>query len=54
MDAAMKDDRFAETQGYEIPKHNAHDIYLNDVRKTKPRIESRDAAGSRKRKENIS
>lgn len=26
----------AEAQGYEIPKRNAHDIYLNDVRKTKP------------------
>jgi hypothetical protein len=26
----------AEAQGYEIPKRSAHDIYLNDVRKTKP------------------
>ena len=26
----------AEAQGYEIPKRNAHDIYLNDVRKTRP------------------
>jgi hypothetical protein len=37
MDAAME--RMvttAEAQGYEIPKCNAHDIYLNDVRKTKP------------------
>lgn len=37
MDAAL--DRMissAETGGYEIPIRNAHDIYLNDVRKTKP------------------
>jgi hypothetical protein len=26
---------FAETQGYVVPARNAHDIYLNDVRKTK-------------------
>jgi hypothetical protein len=37
MDAAMeKMIVAAEAQGYEIPKRNAHDIYLNDVRKTKP------------------
>jgi hypothetical protein len=37
MDAAM--DRMistARTSGYEIPTRNTHDIYLNDVRKTKP------------------
>jgi hypothetical protein len=27
---------YAEGQGYTIPVRNAHDIYLNDVRKTKP------------------
>jgi hypothetical protein len=26
---------YAEQQGYEIPVRNSHDIYLNDVRKTK-------------------
>jgi hypothetical protein len=26
---------FAEAQGYVVPARNAHDIYLNDVRKTK-------------------
>ena len=26
----------AEAQGYVVPVRNAHDIYLNDVRKTKP------------------
>jgi hypothetical protein len=26
----------AEREGYTIPARNAHDIYLNDVRKTKP------------------
>jgi hypothetical protein len=26
----------AKTSGYEIPTRNTHDIYLNDVRKTKP------------------
>ena len=26
----------AEVQGYVVPARNAHDIYLNDVRKTKP------------------
>jgi hypothetical protein len=37
MDAAMeKMIAVAEAQGYQIPKRNAHDIYLNDVRKTKP------------------
>jgi hypothetical protein len=37
MDAAMeKMIAAAEAQGYEIPMRNAHDIYLNDVRKTKP------------------
>jgi hypothetical protein len=37
MDAAMeKMIAVAEGQGYEIPKCNAHDIYLNDVHKTKP------------------
>ena len=37
MDAAMERMiALAEAQGYEIPKRNAHDIYLNDVRKTKP------------------
>lgn len=37
MDAAMeKMITFAEAQGYGIPKRNAHDIYLNDIRKTKP------------------
>jgi hypothetical protein len=36
MDAAMeKMVAFAEAQGYKIPKRNAHDIYLNDVRKTR-------------------
>jgi len=37
MDAAL--DRMistAEARGYEIPIRNAHDIYLNDIRKTKP------------------
>jgi hypothetical protein len=37
MDAAM--DRMistAEISGYEVPIRNTHDIYLNDVRKTKP------------------
>ena len=37
MDTAMERMiALAEAQGYEIPKRNAHDIYLNDVRKTKP------------------
>ncbi|MBA3073676.1 MAG: hypothetical protein FP831_08780 [Anaerolineae bacterium] len=27
---------YAEQQGYAIPVHCSHDIYLNDVRKTKP------------------
>lgn len=27
---------YAEQQGYAIPVHYSHDIYLNDVRKTKP------------------
>ena len=26
----------ADSQGYSVPARNAHDIYLNDVRKTKP------------------
>ena len=37
MDAsANKMTTFAEQQGYVIPVRNSHDIYLNDVRKTKP------------------
>jgi hypothetical protein len=37
MDAAMnRMISTAETGGYEIPIRNTHDIYLNDVRKTKP------------------
>jgi hypothetical protein len=37
MDAAMeKMIAFAKALGYEIPKRSAHDIYLNDIRKTKP------------------
>ena len=37
MDTAMdKMIVVAEAQGYEVPKRSAHDIYLNDVRKTKP------------------
>jgi hypothetical protein len=27
---------FADERGYVVPARNAHDIYLNDVRKTKP------------------
>lgn len=27
---------YAEQNGYSIPVHSSHDIYLNDVRKTKP------------------
>ena len=27
---------FVEERGYQIPVHNSHDIYLNDIRKTKP------------------
>lgn len=27
---------FAEQNGYTIPVHSSHDIYLNDVRKTRP------------------
>lgn len=37
MDAAL--DRMvalAEGEGYTLPARNAHDIYLNDIRKTKP------------------
>jgi hypothetical protein len=26
----------ADREGYTVPARNAHDIYLNDVRKTKP------------------
>ena len=37
MDAALdKMLAVADKQGYVIPARNAHDIYLNDVRKTKP------------------
>jgi hypothetical protein len=37
MDAALdKMLAAADEQGYVIPVRNAHDIYLNDVRKTKP------------------
>jgi len=37
MDAALeKMLAAAESQGYAVPVRNAHDIYLNDVRKTKP------------------
>ena len=37
MDAsADRMEAFAEQQGYRIPRRNSHDIYLNDVRKTKP------------------
>jgi hypothetical protein len=36
MDAALeKMATFAESQGCAVPVRNAHDIYLNDVRKTK-------------------
>lgn len=36
MDAALAQMvAVAEEQGYEVPKRNAHDIYLNDVRKTR-------------------
>jgi hypothetical protein len=27
---------FAGTQGYDVPIRSTHDIYLNDMRKTKP------------------
>lgn len=27
---------YAEQQGYAIPAHCSHDVYLNDIRKTKP------------------
>lgn len=37
MDAAMERMvAHAEQKGYRIPVRNAHDIYLNDIRKTKP------------------
>lgn len=37
MDAALdKMLAVAESQGYAVPVRNSHDIYLNDVRKTKP------------------
>ena len=37
MDAALeKMLAVADAQGYAVPVRNAHDIYLNDVRKTKP------------------
>jgi hypothetical protein len=37
MDAsADRMEAFAGEQGYRIPLYNSHDIYLNDVRKTKP------------------
>ncbi|HPH94850.1 MAG TPA: GyrI-like domain-containing protein [Anaerolineaceae bacterium] len=37
MDAAMQSMvAAADAQGYAVPVQNAHDIYLNDVRKTKP------------------
>ncbi len=37
MDAALdKMLSAAEAQGYAVPVRNSHDIYLNDVRKTKP------------------
>jgi hypothetical protein len=37
MDAALdKMLVFAGTQGYDVPIRSTHDIYLNDVRKTKP------------------
>jgi hypothetical protein len=37
MDAALKRMlAFANTQEYIVPIHNTHDIYLNDIRKTKP------------------
>ncbi|HEX7557484.1 MAG TPA: hypothetical protein VF338_12720 [Leptolinea sp.] len=36
MDAsAGRMETFAREQGFCIPLHNSHDIYLNDVRKTK-------------------
>jgi hypothetical protein len=34
-DSAVRMEDFAKEQGYYIPLHNSHDIYLNDVRKTK-------------------
>jgi hypothetical protein len=37
MDAALdKMLAVAELEGYVVPARNAHDVYLNDVRKTKP------------------
>jgi len=37
MDASGKVmEAFAEENGYNIPVHCSHDIYLNDVRKTRP------------------
>ena len=37
MDAALERMlAFAGEQGYSVPVRNSHDIYLNDVRKTKP------------------
>ncbi len=37
MDAALdRMEASAEQQGYNIPARNAHDIYLNDARKTRP------------------
>ena len=37
MDAAMENMiAFAKVQGYETPERNAHDIYLNDIRRTRP------------------
>ncbi len=37
MDAALKKMlEVAASQGYTVVGHNAHDIYLNDVRKTRP------------------
>jgi hypothetical protein len=35
-DSANRMEAYTEEQGYRIPLHNSHDIYLNDIRKTKP------------------
>ncbi len=35
-DSANRMEAFAREQGYHIPVRNSHDIYLNDIRKTKP------------------
>ncbi len=35
-DSANRMEAFAREQGYHVPVRNSHDIYLNDIRKTKP------------------